>query len=208
MGQIKTIFISSLLVFFLQHEFVKGQGTLQIDQNPPDEQIGGPRFRGESSVSKSAALSSEQIAKLKSQPESEIQDDQSLEWRLPREVIPSSYKVKITPIIDPEEEEVLGEQWFVPGQVEITVQAQRSTNNIVLHSKNISIHNVKVRSIIHFCDHLISCFCICKIVKIIVGYSRINRYSGDWSRAREIPRFLQHQPWPGACSGTGLCYHD
>lgn len=65
--------------------------------------------------------------------------------RLIKTVIPDKYFLTITPILEPGFEKSVGEQWFAPGRVSISVRAIDSTESITLHSKNITIHNVTVR---------------------------------------------------------------
>jgi len=74
---------------------------------------------------------------------SDSRNDVTLEWRLPRTIVPSHYEVEISPIID-EAVEDLGGQWDIPGKVVITVKAIESTQTIVLHSyKDVTIEEEK-----------------------------------------------------------------
>lgn len=55
-----------------------------------------------------------------------------INYRLPGEVVPESYKIKLTP--------KLRDDFTFEGESTIIVTAKRNTNSITLHSKNIKIH--------------------------------------------------------------------
>jgi len=136
MGHFKTfVFASVLLVVLLnQTTFVKAQGALQIE---PSEGFFQSRKNKDADLLKPNQVTTgakKHVGPL---------DDQTLAWRLPREVLPSEYRVRIAPVIDAGQTGV-AEQWFAPGDVNITVTAQRVTSNIVLHSSNITINSLTV----------------------------------------------------------------
>ncbi|CAL8118838.1 unnamed protein product [Orchesella dallaii] len=137
MGHYKIFIFASVLLAVLSHQktFVKGQGSLQID--PAD---GFAQLRNSKNP---ASVSNADPKPVSNKKHVGPMDDQTLEWRLPREVIPTEYRVSISPVIDEGQTEV-AEQWFVPGTSEISVTAQRTTSNIVMHSKNITIHSTTV----------------------------------------------------------------
>lgn len=128
-----------LTIFLYPVNFANGQGVLQVE--PFD---GLSQFR--KLTPGHSTLTPQQVSALQS---AGIHDDQSLEWRLPREVIPTEYRVKIAPNIDQGQEALVGEQWYTPGEVEITLMTLKESRNIVMHSKNITINSLKVR-LIHF----------------------------------------------------------
>lgn len=142
MEYIKSTLVCAVLLAVCQKGQVQGQGVLQID--PQD---GFSQLRKSNTGPSLPLINQQQASAL---VDTGIQDDQTLEWRLPREVLPVEYRVKIAPNIDEGQEDIIGERWFAPGEVDITVQAQRATRNIVLHSKVASIHSLKVEISYYF----------------------------------------------------------
>ncbi|ODN03176.1 Aminopeptidase N [Orchesella cincta] len=136
MGHFKTLIFASVLLAVLSNQktFVQGQGALQIEPSDGLSQL----RRNKDAVSVVDTSSKVVPTKKHVGP----MDDQTLAWRLPREVLPTVYRVGIAPVIDAGQP--VAEQWYVPGLVEISVTAQRATNNIVMHSKNITIHSINV----------------------------------------------------------------
>lgn len=65
-------------------------------------------------------------------------------YRLLKTVNPEKYQLTISPILEKGFESTIGEQWYAPGSVVITVTAVKATKTITLHAKNITIHNVTV----------------------------------------------------------------
>ncbi len=65
-------------------------------------------------------------------------------YRLRKSVVPEKYFLTISPILETGFEDILGEQWSAPGSVVISVEAVKPGKSIILHSKNITIHNVTV----------------------------------------------------------------
>lgn len=62
--------------------------------------------------------------------------------RLPLEVIPYHYYLRINPILEQGME--LGKQWTAPGNVKILVKAAKPERTITLHSVELNITNVQV----------------------------------------------------------------
>ncbi|CAL8072264.1 unnamed protein product [Orchesella dallaii] len=75
-----------------------------------------------------------------------VDDDEKTvpKHRLPKSVIPRKYSLTIVPILDAGFEDVLGRQWEAPGHVVVDVVAAKVTKTIILHAKNITIHNVTI----------------------------------------------------------------
>lgn len=65
-------------------------------------------------------------------------------YRLKKSVLPEKYFLTITPVLEAGYEDSLGEQWFAPGNVVISVTAVKAVKSITLHAKNLTIHNVTV----------------------------------------------------------------
>ncbi len=139
MEYIKLTLVCAVLLAVCQYGQVQGQGVLQVD--PQD---GFSQLRKSNTRPSLPLINQQQAAAISALEDVGIQDDQTLEWRLPREVLPVDYRVKIAPNIDDGQEDIIGERWYAPGEVDITVQAQRATLNIVMHSKVATIHSLKV----------------------------------------------------------------
>jgi hypothetical protein len=71
--------------------------------------------------------------------------------RLPSAIIPSHYKVDLTPLIDPDDEENFLK---APGHVTITVECVEATSTIVLNSVDITIATGDVK----VCAHILQYF--------------------------------------------------
>jgi len=71
----------------------------------------------------------------------ELLGNASTKARLPLEVVPISYKLDITPILDPLEADFL----TAPGHVTIHVQCKQTTTAITLHIFEISIGDITVK---------------------------------------------------------------
>ncbi len=74
------------------------------------------------------------------------QDDQSLGWRLPRDVMPEEYDLILTPILN-ENVPGLGNEFTAPGEVTIAINVFRATNQITMHlaaETYITVHTYEV----------------------------------------------------------------
>lgn len=59
-------------------------------------------------------------------------DEPSINYRLPDNIIPISYKIKINPDID-------GKNFTFQGESKIRINVKKPTNEIILHAKNLEI---------------------------------------------------------------------
>jgi hypothetical protein len=74
-----------------------------------------------------------------------LRNDDTLAWRLNRDILPTLYQLTLTPVLHGDEGEV-GEQWSVNGMAAIHVTANVEATNITLHVKDLDITNFNVHN--------------------------------------------------------------
>ncbi|OXA59352.1 Aminopeptidase N [Folsomia candida] len=111
-------FLGVILIITANIGIIRGQTGLQVDFESGYPLPADGIDKGSSSILQSSA-----VGPL---------DDQTLEWRLPRDIMPEEYDLTITPILD-EDVPGLGGPFTAPGEVTIALNVLKDTDKITLH---------------------------------------------------------------------------